>query len=280
MGWRPEPVPGCSGLEGRHVSWDPRQFPRGRGEIQLHVEDRVAVVSLNNPDARNAMSVGMMADLCTAVDRLEQSGVSAVLIHGVAPAGFCAGGDLRDVRAHLLDSASAEGMPRVMGDALDRLSELNAVIVAAVEGAALGGGAELLTAADWVIAGEGARVGFVHAALGVSAGWGGARRLVRRVGHRAALPLLVQASRLRAEQAKQIGLVDDVVADGATVEAAQEWIARVTRHPAASIHGALQFLRSAREGSIDCGQVEREVFGRLWGGEDHQRALDRVKAGG
>jgi ethylmalonyl-CoA/methylmalonyl-CoA decarboxylase len=262
------------------VSWDPARFPRGRGEVQLHIDGRVAVLCLNNPEARNAMSVGMMADLCAAVDRLEQSEVSAVLIHGVSPAGFCAGGDLRDVRAHLLDASSAEGMPLVMGDALDRLSAMNAVIVAAVEGAALGGGAELLTAADWVVAGESARVGFVHAALGVSPGWGGARRLIRRVGHRTALPLLVQASRLRAQQAQQIGLIDEVVADGATVQSAHEWIARVTRHPTASIQGALQILRSARDDGDGVARVEREVFARLWGADAHQRALDNVKAGG
>jgi enoyl-CoA hydratase/carnithine racemase len=262
------------------VTWDPSQFPRGRGEIQLQVDGRIAELCLNNPDARNAMSVGMMADLCAAVDRLQQSDVSAVLIHGMAPAGFCAGGDLRDVREHLLDASSAQGMPRVMGDVLDRLSVMDAVIVAAVEGAALGGGAELLTAADWVIAGEGARVGFVHAALGVSPGWGGARRLIRRVGHRAALPLLVQASRLRGLDALEVGLVDEVVADGTTVQAAKEWIGRVTRHPAASVQGALQILRSARGDAAGCAQVEREVFARLWGGEAHQHALEHVKAGG
>ena len=122
------------------------------------------------------------------------------------------GGDLKDVRSHLMNPSAAAGMPAVMGGALDRLASLNAVIVAAVEGAALGGGAELLTAADWVIAADDAQIGFVHAALGVSPGWGGGHRLVRKVGHRAALPVLVGARKMTAAQSAVLGLVDEVAA--------------------------------------------------------------------
>ena len=157
------------------MSWDPSRFPRGRGAVRLDVSGRVATIVLDNPTARNAMSVGMMADMISIVAELESSDVLAVLIHGAGEAGFCAGGALRDVRAHLLNPESAKGMPEVMGDVLDRLSRLHAVVVAAVEGAALGGGAELITAADWVVSSRRSTIGFVHARLGVTPGWGGAR---------------------------------------------------------------------------------------------------------
>ena len=262
------------------MTWNPQDFPRGRGRVDLSVRDRLAVVTFDNPDARNAMSVGMMADVVALVEKLEEADVSAVLLRGSPGSGFCAGGDLKDVRAHLMTPSAAAGMPAVMGGALDRLASLNAVIVAAVEGAALGGGAELLTAADWVIAADDAQIGFVHAALGVSPGWGGGHRLVRKVGHRAALPVLVGARKMTAAQSAVLGLVDEVVAQGDAEVSAREWIGRILARPTEAVQGALQILRAGREQPDSAADVERAVFQDLWGGPAHRRALDGVKAGG
>ena len=168
----------------------------------------------------------------------------------------------------------------VMGNALDRLAGLNAVIVAAVEGAALGGGAELLTAVDWVIAADDAQIGFVHAALGVSPGWGGGRRLGRKVGHRAALPILIGARKMTAEQSAVVGLVDEVVARGEAETSAREWIGRVLARPSEAVQGTLKILRAGRDQPSLMSDVERGVFQDLWGGPAHQRALNGVKAGG
>ena len=262
------------------MSWDPSRYPRGRGAVRLKLSERLATVVFDNPEARNAMSVGMMADLVAIVDRLETSNVLAVLMHGADGAGFCAGGDLRDVRSHLLTSEAATGMPEVMGEALDRLAGLPAVVVAAVEGAALGGGAELITAADWVVASDQATIGFVHVGLGVTPGWGGARRLVRRVGARAALPIMLHAKRYTGPAAHQLGMVDQLAPQGAALSSACEWIDAVLRHPEESVRGALEIIRKAAvHGDLDK-NTERDVFARLWGGEAHTHALGGIKAGG
>ena len=261
------------------MSWDPASFPRGRGSIVLEMEGPVATLTLDNPAARNAMSVGMMADLVEAVQQLVDAPPVAVLLAGAGDAGFCAGGDLREVRTHLMDEAAAKGMPEVMGRTLDALAGLPSVVVAAVEGAALGGGAELTTVADWVICGESARIGFVHAALGVSPGWGGGGRLIRRIGRSRATEVLLTARRYPGAEALKVGLVDAVVPDGQAVQAAQDWLGRVTRFPAASIRGMVEILRSADRGSEALTLAEREVFERLWGGPDHLAALQSVDAG-
>ncbi len=262
------------------MTWDPSRFPRGRGAVRLEVSGQTATIVFDNPTARNAMSVGMMADLVGIVGELESKDVLAVLIHGAGEAGFCAGGDLRDVREHLLTPESANGMPEVMGEALDRLSRLHAVVVAAVEGAALGGGAELITAADWVVASQPAKIGFVHARLGVTPGWGGARRLIRRVGARAALPIMLQATTLNGDQAQDVGLVDQVVPEGMAVSAATDWIASVLKHPEASVRGVLEIVRASTAIDESGSFTEKAVFSRLWGGAAHSRALGSVKAGG
>jgi len=166
-----------------------------------------------------------------------------------------------------------------VGDALDKLSSLPAVVVAAVEGAALGGGAELLTACDWVVASTSARIGFVHASLGVAPGWGGGARLVRQVGARRALPLLARAERLSAASAAAAGLVDEVVDAGSALVAAHTWIERLRSLPPDAVRGVVSVVRAARDDPDRAVEVERRVFGELWGGLAHRAALAMVKAG-
>jgi len=259
-------------------AWLPHAYPRGRGQIQLIQGPVLSELVIDNPKARNAMSLGMMADLLDAVDRLRADPPLALLIRGQGSVAFCAGGDLKEVRAHLMDRAAAEGMPIAMGDALDTLAELPSVVVVAVEGAALGGGAEITTVADWVVVSESAQIGFVHAALGVSPGWGGARRLIQRIGAGPATEVLLQAPRLNADRCFELGLAQSIAPQGEAVAVARAWVDRVTRWPHASIRGLLEILRTARSGG-DLKRIERRVFSELWAADDHCAALELVKAG-
>ena len=262
------------------MDWNPSSYPRGRGAMRLIRTGRKAELVLDNPEARNAVRVGMMVDLLTAVDDLAADPPTVLIVHGAGDAGFCAGGDLREVRAHLMDDQTPAGMPLVIGDALDRLATLPTAIVAAVEGVAVGGGAELSQVADWVVLAESAKIGFVHASLGVSPGWGGARRLIARVGHRAATEVLLHARSYRGDEARLRGLADEIVPNGQALTSAEEWASRVLSVPSASTQGALQILRAARRDPGSTRVVEAEVFARLWGGPAHQEALKKIKAGG
>jgi ethylmalonyl-CoA/methylmalonyl-CoA decarboxylase len=259
--------------------WQPHQYPRGRGQILLRETTDVTELVINNPGARHAMSVGMMADLVDAVRVLQEKPPLALLVRGGDDSAFCAGGDLRDVRSHLMNSQAAKGMPVVMGETLDALAALPSVVVAAVEGPALGGGAELLTVADWVVASESAQIGFVHLGLGVTPGWGGAQRLIERVGVPTATELLFEAKRISAEQAREKGLVHLVTPSGEAVSESREWIRRLSRFSQPAVRGLLEILRSARVSS-DVRGCEQRVFARLWASADHRAAIDGVKAGG
>lgn len=254
--------------------WDPALFPRSRGAIELTREGALARLVLDNPSARNAMSVGMMADFLAGVESLEAAPPSVLIVHGQTAGGFCAGGDLRDVRAHLMNEATATAMPQVMGDAMHALASLPSVIVAAVEGHALGGGAELSQVADVVIAGESARIGFVHARLGVSPGWGGASCLVHRVGRARALQVMATARRYTATEARAVGLVDEVVAEGQAIAAAEALAAHILELPAEAVRGILRIVRSGEPK-----HAEREVFAQLWSGDGHQAVMRTLGAG-
>lgn len=257
----------------------------GAGHVHRHDlhDGATAVLRFDHPAARNALSPVMMVALADHVDALERAdGVRAVVLGGATPH-FCAGGDLAAVQEHLLAPGAAADLQAFMADTCARLARLPARVIAAVEGAALGGGAELLTACDRVYAAPEARVGFVQAAMGVSPGFGGGVRLVQRVGARTALDVLTRARPLDAEAARAAGLVDVVVADpwaealahAASLAALPDAAFRAVKPMVAAIDAAL--ARGDRAGAE---AVEAGVFERLWGGPEHVAAIERFRRRG
>jgi ethylmalonyl-CoA/methylmalonyl-CoA decarboxylase len=249
------------------MAFHPRQLPAGPGAIRVTYDGRIATVALDHPAARNAVTPGMMANLGDIVDELESWDGVGVILTGVGQQAFCAGGDLNAVAAHWSTADAGIRVGAWMSSVLDRFNRLPMVTVAAVEGAALGGGAELLTAVDFVIAASDASIGFVHARLGVSPGWGGAQRLCQKVGGRAALRFLAFAERHDADAARALGLVDVVTSSGGALDAARRFLAPLQDLPPAAVQAA---VRLARSGSRD---DERVAFASLWGGPAHVAAL-------
>jgi enoyl-CoA hydratase/carnithine racemase len=252
------------------VSRTIRSIPRGTGSIRLEFEQAWAELILDHPERRNAVSPGMMLDLEEAVDQLENWAGALVLVRGEGERAFCSGGDLRAVEAHLLEPDLAESMSRQMSRTLERLSALPQLVVAAVDGAALGGGAELVLSADRVFMAQAAIFGFVHIGLGVCPGWGAGRRLVEKLGPARALEILLEGRRMSADEAKSFGLVDQVC-PGSAVSAARAWLAETSQRAPEAIRGAVAIIRSTDP------DQERDIFLSLWGGPAHQEALERMR---
>lgn len=242
-------------------------LPEGDGRVVVTPGD-IATIRFDHAPSRNALDPKMMVALADAVESLREARV--VVLSG-AGGTFCSGGNLGAVRTHLAMPGAGRVFGAFMQDALDRLAALDAIVIAVVEGAALGGGAELVATADVVVAAPDARVGFVHARLGVSPGFGGGGRLVGRVGPRAALRVLAFARVLDAAEALAIGLVDEVDPDPHARAAALA--AELLALPAAAVRGAKRVVRAA---TPPLGRTEElEVFATLWGGPDHQLALSQ-----
>jgi enoyl-CoA hydratase/carnithine racemase len=253
-----------------------RDLPRGPGTVHLDVEEGMATLIIDNPRRANAMSPGMMVDLVDCVARLEAAAVAVVLIHGSGARAFCAGGDLQSVHEHLIAPEGAAAMCAVMSDALNRLWRLPAVVVAAVEGAALGGGAEILSTADVVFAADTSLIGYVHASLGVSPGWGGGRRLVHRVGAAKALQVLATGGRWSADEARAFGLVDHIVPNGTVIAAARHWCEQLCAQPGDSVQGAATLVKTWRDRPESGAKTEADVFKKLWGEPAHLSALAKA----
>ncbi|MDP2313916.1 MAG: enoyl-CoA hydratase/isomerase family protein [Pseudomonadota bacterium] len=241
-------------------------LPPADGRVIATAGD-IGTIRFDHAASRNALDPAMMVALADAVDTVRDARV--VLVSG-AHGTFCSGGNLGAVRTHLAVPGAGHAFGSFMQLALDRLAALDAIVIAVVEGSALGGGAEIVVAADFVVAAPTARIGFVHARLGVSPGFGGGGRLVTRVGPHAALRVLAFARVLTAAEAQAIGLVDEVDADPhARARALADELLAL---PAAAVRGAKRVVRA---GSPPAGREEElEVFTALWGGPDHQLALE------
>jgi ethylmalonyl-CoA/methylmalonyl-CoA decarboxylase len=142
-------------------------------EAQFPSLSKTAVIEISNPDARNAFSGKMMAELADVVDELEkeeiQSKVTCVVLRGKSR-WFCAGADLLVAKEQLSSREGGVAMGALMTDTLTRFRRLPLVSVAAIEGGAIGGGAELATACDFRLMDETAFIQFVQSRMGVSPG--------------------------------------------------------------------------------------------------------------
>lgn len=241
-------------------------LPHRRGRIDLEwISEREVVVWLDNPEARNAMSIAMMHQLADIVQELEEKKPSVVVIRGKNNH-FCAGGDLQDVKEFLLDPEMGSAMCSWMTALTNRIRRLPSYIIVVLEGAAIGGGAELLTLGDWIIADKNSKIGFVQARLGVTTGWGGGSRLIDRVGKIKATQLIAMSTVLSAEAALDLGLVD--AATSSTENLLEEKIRRLMKQPPQTFTRMMTWLHHENEQ-----QLEHQTFSSTWGAAEHRSAL-------
>jgi len=185
----------------------------------ITVDDRETEVwiTLNRPDALNAISATMMAELEGALDAVEDRRTLAALVITGAGRAFCAGVDLKGARARVSGDSPAEANAAFLDRLrllLLRVEQFPAPVIAAVNGLALAGGLELVLCCDLVVAAQSAKFGDAHANYGLVPGGGSSVRLPRKVGVSRAKQLIYTGDFLPAETLADWGLVNQVVADG------------------------------------------------------------------
>jgi enoyl-CoA hydratase/carnithine racemase len=220
---------------------EPRAVETGTPELLCRVEERVGVVVLNRPEARNALTLAMKEALLGLLPRLEADGdVGCVLVTGAGSA-FCAGGDTktmaRDGRLPSPDERLAllhreHGVPLL----LHRMAKPT---LAALPGAAAGAGLGLALACDLRIAAKSAFVTTAYARLGLSGDYGASWFLTQLVGTARAREILFSADRLDAAACERIGLVNRVAPDEDLAREALAWAARIAAGPPV----ALRFMK-------------------------------------
>eukprot|EP00752_Nemacystus_decipiens_P005137 g4661.t1 len=219
----------------------------------------------------------MMVQLADAVHDLEswENGV-ALILRGEG-GNFCAGADLSLAREHLVTGDDGRNMCALMTDTLTRLKRLPLISVAAIDGAAVGGGGELSTACDFRVAGPECNIRFVQIKMGVSTGWGGGARLVGIVGRRAALRLLAWSPPVTADEGLALGLVDAVaVEEGGALAEARDFLGGVLKHDEREAVRAVKSVVAAADHPVSkqLQRVEEDQFSILWGAGSNRTELE------
>lgn len=232
--------------------------------VDLEFDQGLAVLTIDRPHARNAIALDTMDQLDKAIDAA--AGARALAITGAGDKAFVSGGDLKELSSIRTEDEAA-AMAWRMRSICDRLAGFPAPVIAALNGHAFGGGAEVAVAADIRLAADDIKIGFNQVALQIMPAWGGAERLAALVGKSRALLLAGTGRVLDAAEAHRVGLVDQVFARSSFDDNWRETARQLASLPAGEIKRVL--------GGISADEAVK-AFARLWVSDAHWSAADRV----
>jgi len=236
--------------------------------------DGVATVTLDRPDARNALNAQLRTELKDVAAAIDDSGVRVVVLTGADDArAFVAGADVSELRdRNAIEQREASKRPRVY----EVVDDLRQPVIARINGHALGGGSELAQACDVRIAHERAKLGQPEINLGIIPGGGATQRLPRLVGEGQAMRLILSGELIDAEEARDIGLVDVVCEDEETLDEEVYGLAEsmAEKSPVALEIGKKAVKASSRM-DLEAGiEYEAELFTALFSTEDKNEGMD------
>jgi enoyl-CoA hydratase len=227
----------------------------GAPHALLERRGHVLIVTLNRPEARNALSGPMMALMRQAWDQVDGDPDIRVCVLTGAGGAFCAGADLKAMtRSHPGDAFKAGELDLSVIDALLKGRRLTKPLIAAVEGPAIAGGTEILQATDIRVAGESARFGVSEARWGLFPLGGSAVRLPRQIPYTVAADLLLTGRHISAAEALRIGLIGHVVPDGQALAKALEIAEAIAANGPVAVRAILRTIRETE------GMPENEAF--------------------
>jgi enoyl-CoA hydratase len=236
--------------------------------------DGIAILTVNRPEVRNGLDWTAMESFSDTVEQASHSRELRALVLTGSGETFISGGDLKALKPY---TKWRDGLRLAvtMGKALDKLRSLPCPTIAAINGPARGGGAEIAAACDQRVMAEGADIGFVHARLGITTAWGGARYLLQLVGYPMALELLATGRILNAQEAEEVGLVDHITAPGDALDTALNLARIMAEHPIEAVRAAKRLLRYAVASPLVAKHAERRLFAGLWDSEYRRKAVER-----
>jgi enoyl-CoA hydratase/carnithine racemase len=234
-------------------------------------EFHVALLRLNRPEARNALSQEMREEIASSLERLDADpNVGCIVIAG-SDDYFAAGADIRAMAERPID---AEPDPKGI-EFWRRLAAVETPTIAAVSGYAFGGGCELALACDMIVCDEKTRFGQPEITLGIIPGGGGTQRLARAIGKQRAMEYVLTGRRWDAQTAESWGLVNRVVKKKAWLDEAIALARLVAERPPLAARLAKRAVLTAQETSLADGLVaERELFDRAMASEDRVEGMN------
>ena len=240
--------------------------------VKYEQKDQVAVLTIDRPEALNALNTQVLCDLDEAIAKVEQADDVRVVILTVAGRSFVAGADIGEMKGFSAIDGKKFGVHG--GSIFLRLENLSKPVIAAVNGFALGGGCELAMACDIRLASEKAKFGQPETGLGITPGFGGTQRLPRIVGVSKAMELILTAKTIGAEEAKAIGLVSEVYPAEELMDKAMELAQAICANAPIAVAESKRCIRMGMQTDISTGAAfEAEAFGVTCGTEDKNEGM-------
>jgi enoyl-CoA hydratase len=251
-----------------------RSFIMPYETLQVVFDDRVGIITMNRPEARNAMTTRMMTELrdCFSAFYIDPQ-VAACLVLTGAGAGFCSGADLKERKG--MSEATWQQQHAVVEQMIKAIMDCPIPVIAAVNGAAYAGGMEIALACDFIYAAKGARFALTEVSLGIMPGAAGTQNLPRAVGVRRAKELVLTAAPFRADEAYAWGMVNKLCAPDQLMAEVMAVARRIADNAPMSVRQAKKSLDRATELDRATGYAfEIEAYNRTVGTQDRQEGIN------
>lgn len=236
--------------------------------LLVEIDEWVAWVTINRPKALNALNPDTITELSAAVSSLEQhQAVKVIVLTGSGDKAFVAGGDIALMKT--FSPLQARNFALQVGALFEKIENSPRVVLAAINGYALGGGCELAMACDLRLAAEHAQLGQPEINLGIIPGWGGTQRLPRLVGVSRAKEMMFTGEMVSAQRALQLGLVDHVFAQDELFSRTQKLAQIIASKPQTAIRLIKESVQNGMEMDKEKAiRYEADLFGLCFTTED------------
>ena len=236
-------------------------------------EPGIYVLTVNRPQALNALNATTLDELENALSRVaEDSAARALLVTGAGDKAFVAGADIAAMRT--MSTLEALAFSEQGQRAMQALEALPVPVIALVNGYALGGGCELALACDWIVAAERAVFGQPEVNLGIPPGFGGTQRLARLIGRARAMELVTTGRQIKADEALAIGLVNQIVPAGELMKTGLETARLIAAKAPLAVRVCKQALRRGLDMDLGNGcALETSLFAFAFGSADRKEGM-------
>lgn len=241
--------------------------------ITYEVEGQIGIITINRPNALNALNSAVLDELDKTLDAVDQEAIRCLILTGAGEKSFVAGADIGEMST--LTKAEGEAFGKKGNDVFRKLETFPIPVIAAVNGFALGGGCEISMSCDIRICSENAVFGQPEVGLGITPGFGGTQRLARIVGTGKAKEMIYGARNIKAEEAYRIGLVNNVYPAEELMPAAKKLASTIARNAPIAVRNC---KRAINEGiQVDMDQaivIEEKLFGSCFETCDQKEGMN------
>jgi enoyl-CoA hydratase len=241
--------------------------------VKTEVRDRVLFVTIDRPKVLNALNDQTVREIGRVFDEaLTDDSVGAVIVTGGGEKAFVAGADINELAK--MDPISGKRVSAMGQEVFNRIERFPKVVIAAINGFALGGGCELALACHIRIASENAQIGLPEVTLGIIPGYGGTQRMARLLGKGKAIELVCGGDRIKAAEAEKIGLVNQVVASDQLLTVAEELARKIASRSPVAVRAALEAIVAGSDMTQGQGELlESTLFGLLCSTQDMKEGM-------